>query len=900
MRRLRCFSYISLSLALCLPVAAQRNRIGRTIDSSSTVTLQGHVPPRAEARYDRGAVDSSFAMQGITLVLKPSAEQQAELDGVLAAQQDPNSAQYHQWLSPQEYADRFAPSQADVDQIVAWLQAQGFQITAVSATRNWISFDGTAGTVRSAFGAHIHRYRVDGEEHYANAAAPRIPAALGEIVAGFRGLDDFLLKAPEPKLTPAYTSTASGNHYLTPGDLATIYNLGPLYNAHIDGTGQNMVVVGQTGINLADIQSFRTLFGLAKNDPQVVLVPGLPNPGLSQGDLEEADLDLEYAGAIAPKANLTYVYSRNVLDAVQYAITQNLGTVISMSYGNCETGQQSSALQMRVMAQQANAQGTTWLASSGDSGAAGCDTAAVATHGPAVILPASIPEVTGVGGTRFNETSTGTYWGSNTANLGSALGYIPETSWNDYTNGKAGGASGGGPSVYFAKPSWQTGTPADGARDIPDVSLSASVQHDGAIICTGGSCASGLSGGFSVVGGTSFSVQVFAGIVALITQKAQNGASQGGLGNINPNLYALAKSSPSIYHDITTGNNIVPCQTGTKGCTSGSYGFAAGTGYDLVTGLGSVDGNALALASGWTLTVPKPPATLALHSLTISPSQVAGGGSATVTAILNGVAPTGGVSITLTGGNSTFPAPASISIPAGRTSASVSVKAGTVAVSTPVTLTASYGGNTLSATVTVGTTAPPPSTVTLSSLSISEPTGSTTAILTVVLSGLAPAGGITVALSSDSTSFPVPASVTIPHNATGINLQVTPKTVTTATTVHVTATYGSVSKTASITLHPLAPVALSSASISPASITGGRSATLTVTLSGPAPAGGQSITLSSNSPSVISVPSPLTMPFGDTSGTLRLSSSTVKAATLVTITVSSGGVSKTATVTVNP
>ncbi|MBV8818030.1 MAG: S8/S53 family peptidase, partial [Acidobacteriaceae bacterium] len=450
------------------------------------------MPAKAQARYDCGAVQPDFAMHGMSLVLRPSEAQQSDLDQLLAAQQDANSSLYHRWLTPQGFADRFAPSKSDVEQIQRWLESEGLGVKSVSATRNWIAFEGTAATVERAFGTEIHSYRVDGSDHFANATAPKVPRALRSMVAGIRGLDDFLFHAPEPKLVPVFTSS-TGSNYLTPADLATIYNLNPLYASGVDGSGQSLVVVGQSSINLSDIRSFRSLFGLPANDPQLLLVPGLPDPGLSPNDVVEADLDLEWAGAAAPRANVIYVYSRNVLDAVQYAVSQNLGTVVAMSYGGCETGAKALALQLQTIAQQANAQGMTWVASSGDSGAAGCDSGAVATQGPAVIVPASIPEVTAVGGTRFNEGGAGYWRSTNNPNMSSALSYIPETAWNDYSfvssQGQPGGASGGGASAYFNKPYWQAGpgVPQDGMRDVPDVALAASAQHDGAIICTGGS-----------------------------------------------------------------------------------------------------------------------------------------------------------------------------------------------------------------------------------------------------------------------------------------------------------------------------------------------------------------------------------------------------------------------------
>ena len=425
----------------------------------------------------------------------------------------------------------------------------------------------------------------------------RYPAGLDAVVSAIHGLNDFHLKSPKRIVAkqPNYTSTR-GNHYLAPDDVATIYNIKSLYSAGIDGTGQKLVIVGQTRIRLADIQTFRANFNLPANDPQVILVPNTRDPGIVTDDLGEADLDLELAGAVARNASITYVYSNDVTDAAQYAIDQNLAPVLSMSYGSCEAQSPSSdAMTLQSYAKQANAQGITWFAASGDAGGTDCDGGGSRVRGGlSVDLPASVPEVTGIGGTTFSEGSA-SYWNSvNDANGASVLSYIQETAWNDST-ANSPSASGGGASVYFSKPSWQTGAgvPGDGARSVPDVSLSASAQHDGFLIYTNGSQ--------SVVGGTSVGAPSFAGIAALLNHYLVSNGMQpsAGLGNINPKLYSLAQTTPDAFHDVISGNNIitVTCTGRFRNCAEGSFGFTAGAGYDQVTGLGSVD--AYKLVTSW-------------------------------------------------------------------------------------------------------------------------------------------------------------------------------------------------------------------------------------------------------------------------------------------------------------
>jgi hypothetical protein len=192
LRRVTLFLlFLCISLA---PLCAQRNRLAARIDDSRTIVLRGRVHPKARAENDRGLVESTFQVPGITLLLKPSAGQRLDLQQLLEQQQDPSSPNYHQWLTPEQYADRFGVSASDTAKIVEWLQSRGFVVANTARSRGWITFDGTAEQARSAFRTEIHRYNVNGEIHYANATDPSIPAALSDVVAGFRGLNDFHLK----------------------------------------------------------------------------------------------------------------------------------------------------------------------------------------------------------------------------------------------------------------------------------------------------------------------------------------------------------------------------------------------------------------------------------------------------------------------------------------------------------------------------------------------------------------------------------------------------------------------------------------------------------------------------------------------------------------------------------
>lgn len=673
LRRFRCegLSLLAALLICALPCLAQKgqpDRIAGPIDTNQMVTLTGHVHPMAQAQYDKGPVDASQEMGYVTLLIKPTASQQAAVQQLLAEQHDQSSKNYHKWLTPEQYADRFGLSQNDIRSMQTWLQSQGFTVVQTARGRNWIAFSGTAAQVESTFHTAIHSYNVNGEKHMANVSAPQIPSALAGIVTGLRGLTDFHPRAlgvhmvapnkmfPAPIIRPDYT--LSGSHFLAPDDVATIYNIAPLYTAGFNGTGQKVVIVGQTDITTSDITEFRAGFGLPPSSPTVVLVGA--DPGHTPDEVE-ADLDLEWVGAVARGATVIYVNSTDVFTSAYDAIDNNRAPVISMSYGLCEAQDAFFIISDEAELAKANTFGITFMASSGDSGSASCDldTQASANMGLAVNFPASSVSVTGVGGTTFSEGS-GTFWnGTNGSTGSSAISYIPEIGWNDTAFNGSLSASGGGKSSCglvngasactggFPKPSWQvaTGVPTDGVRDVPDVSIAASADHDGYIFCTRittstGTCDAGIATAISlhnsIVGGTSASSPVFAGMVTILNQFAvTNGVlTTPGFGNLNTQLYPLAQSTPTAFHDVTTGNNIVPCQTGTTGCPSSApfqYGYSAATGFDLVTGLGSVDANVLASA----FAAPVSTTT----TLSFLPNPVNAGTSVTFTAT---VAPTSG------------------------------------------------------------------------------------------------------------------------------------------------------------------------------------------------------------------------------------------------------------------
>jgi subtilase family serine protease len=644
-----------------------QNRILQAVEPNQYAVVPGSTHRLAQPQFDAGRVDGNMKLEGVSLVFKPSPDQQAALQALLQEQQDRSSLSFHKWLTPEQYADRFGMSESDLAKVTSWLQSEGFEVNRISRGRTEIFFTGTAAQIEAAFRTEMHHYLLNGEIHFANATELSVPAAFAPTVRSIRNLSD--LRA-QPKggnspnqsfggLSPHYTDGTTGDHYLAPADFATIYGLNSLYSAGFNGTGQSIAIMGQTAIYTQDIDDFRTAAALparTSTNFQQIQVPNSGNPAVNTNALGEADLDLEWSEAVAPNANLIFVFVGNnptytAIDALQYAVDNNTAPVISITYGECEQNMGSmEADTIQGWVQTGNSQGQTVIAASGDSGAADCDpaNAASAMYGLAVDVPAAIPEVTGVGGTEFSadppSITTSTYWNAtNAADGGSAISYIPEITWNDSVANSELSASGGGASTFFPKPAWQiaTNVPDDGARDVPDIALTASPDHDPYLVCSAQSCIVGFNdakGGHS--GGTSFGAPAFAGIVAIINQRTSSTQ-----GNVNPTLYNLAMSVPTAFNDITTGSNIVPCTQGTPDCPSsgssaGLLGYVANPGYDQTTGLGSL--NTSILVNAWPLD----------YSFSVNPNRVTlalPGDQGTAAIVLDAVpAFTGTVNLTCT------------------------------------------------------------------------------------------------------------------------------------------------------------------------------------------------------------------------------------------------------------
>jgi len=387
------------------------------------------------------------------LQLRRSPQQEKSLDRFIDRLQDAGSANYQQWITAKEFGQRFGLAQQDVDKVTAWLQSHGFEVS-VYPNRMVIDFSGTAGQVRAAFHTEIHQLVVNGQQHIANMSDPQIPSALTPAVTGVVSLHDFKPHAMN-KPRANYTFTNSNGTFLAvvPADLATIYDLTPVFKAGYTGKGQTVVVIEDTNVyKAADWTTFRKTFGLsAYSAGSFTTVHPAPssgtnnctNPGVN-GDEFEAILDAEWATAAAPGAAIKLASCADTsttfggLIAFQNLINQS-GTppaIVSLSYGECETENGASAnAAFNSAYQQAVTEGVSVFVAAGDAGGALCDIdASSATHGINVSGFASTPYNVAVGGTDFGDTyagSTSTYWNAtNTATYGSAKSYVPEIPWN--------------------------------------------------------------------------------------------------------------------------------------------------------------------------------------------------------------------------------------------------------------------------------------------------------------------------------------------------------------------------------------------------------------------------------------------------------------------------------------
>lgn len=646
------------------PSQRPASRITAPINDQSRVTLAGNVSGAARSEFDLGEAALATRMPHVHLVLSRSAAQESALEKYMIEQQNPSSPNYHKWLTPDQLGQLYGPSDADIAAITNWLQSHGLTVTKVPKSRVAIDFSGSVEQVERTFSVSIHSFNRHGQKYLANVNNPQIPAALASVVIGVAHLDTIVPKPltipgrqgkldtathkivpnPNAAASPNLTLPINGYNYLwiTPADAATIYDTPvPSLNANYttssgptyDGTGAKIGIGGTAVPDLSIVTAYRQLFLGDSKQPTVVNDFGAPT---STPDTE-AELDLEVSGGLAPGAKIYYYPSPDLFSGIEQAAEDNIVDVFSLSYLACEADFDTADNEaLSNLWQQFAAQGITALVATGDAGSSVCDAAGStqAAQGLAVNGIASTDYDVAVGGTDFYglvQNFSQYVSADNRANYGSALGYIPESSWNDSTwpndtisdnvpsgNGVIGGSGGAsncvvnetnyttgvaGPCISGRpKPFWQTGpgVPRDHVRDIPDISLMAGNGWYGSFwtICDDAApCSNGYIDG---VGGTSAATPAFAGILAEVIQK-----TGGRLGLAAPTLYQLARNpkTANVFHDTTIGNNSMPCEEGSPNCAlnSAGYYFLTGynttPGYDLATGLGSVD--AAKLISAW-------------------------------------------------------------------------------------------------------------------------------------------------------------------------------------------------------------------------------------------------------------------------------------------------------------
>jgi len=724
-----------------------QSRITQPVDDQVRVTLKGNVHPLAQAQFDRGAVPDSFPAQRVFVVLQRSPERESALQQFLQDVHRKGSASYHKWLTPQKFGELYGPDDSEISAVTKWLQGHGLEVSRVTKGKTSIEFSGTAAQLRGAFHTEIHTFVVNGETHHANSVDPQIPSALAPVISGLSPLNDFhpasymkvlgkgTYDASTHLVTPEWTFFGTPPVLgLTPGDLAVQYDLNPLYNKGTDGTGVTIGIIGASDIDPTAVVNYHAIFGLPPLNFTSVIDGSDTNPNQGNWASGESYLDVEVASALAPGAMInlytaadTSLQSGLLLAAVR-AVDDDQASVLSTSYGQCEFTLGPSGNQFwATLWEQAAAQGQTSFVSSGDGGSAGCDNFDIpqpAQLGLAVSGFTSTPWNISVGGTDFyyntyngtasdQQTQLANYWNlTPTATPAvSMLQPIPEQPWNRafglnlydggvYSPGTYGAwivGGGGGASVVYSKPAWQSGTgvPTDKARDIPDVSLFAADGENDSfwIMCAGSDgCSQPVSGVYeiSAVGGTSASTPAMAAIMALVNQK------YGPQGQANYILYPLAVQQPGAFHDVAIGSNNVPCQPGTLNCSVSSQNdntngfntlghYSSNAGYDEATGLGSVDANLL--VQNWNSLTFTPSTT------TLTPSQTTFQHGAPITLTIavsgNGGTPSGDVGLVTTASAASNTSVGELTLTAGAASETINTLPGG-----QYDLTAKYTGDT--------------------------------------------------------------------------------------------------------------------------------------------------------------------------------------------------------------
>ena len=597
---LALFVPASLAASAQSAIAPARPAVSRLAGDwhiTAAVRLSSSRPPLPSAETDLGAAPPNARMNRMLLLLAPAPAQQRALAAELASLQNPASAEYHHWLTPEAFANAYSNSASDVAAAVAWLESEGFTVARLPAGRGWIEFSGTVTQVEQAFQTRVDRFETASGARAALAGSISVPGALSPLIQGLVSLDGAVsapaLTAPQPvggsvAELAAKTSFDSADP-LTPLLTAQLLHLDAVHAAGIVGTGETIAIPAPSDVNSADFSGFRAAFGL----PPLALkvVPDGPDPGLTAAQAE-ATLAAEWAGAAAPAAQIVLVptATTSATDGVDLSLAAivdgGLAQTVAVGFSGCEPGMSAAHQQFySALYRQAAAEGITIVAAAGDSGPAACQsagTSAPVTSGYAVNALASTPWNTAVGVAGFGAA-------------GPASGNAILTAWSPARAADPGYAGGGGSSTVYAGPSWQPVPPplAQGVggagvhnRLMPDLALPTALDPDadpGLAFCLTGSAQP--TPGCTPVrsGGSAAATALFAGVAALIEQK------YGAQGNIAPNLYDLSRYSAAngAFNDVAQGSAQLPCAAGSPGCeANGEIGYTAFDGFDLATGLG--------------------------------------------------------------------------------------------------------------------------------------------------------------------------------------------------------------------------------------------------------------------------------------------------------------------------
>lgn len=548
----------TLAAVASIPLLVVANGIAVGADAASTVPLADSAAPGLDQATRTGPADAATPM---SVAVSLNLRDEPELDALVGRVSDPSSPDYGRYLTPEAFRDRFAPTQQQVDTVAAYLRSRGLTVTGATANRLAVNASGTAAEVERAFGTSLSRWH-DGRENRdftANDAVVSLPRDVASLVTSVAGLNDHYQRhhshvRPD---APRVGGGPAGGY--TPAELRGAYAMNPLVDSGNNGSGQKIGMLEYATFEQKNITAYDDHYRTGSPTPTVRPVSG-GNSTLGDAQVE-VELDIEVAHAIAPKADVVVYEAPNSeageIDMWNAMVSDNV-PVVSSSWGLCELDRTSANLNaVDKVAKQAAAQGMSFLSAAGDAGAYDCERDQTANaKKPSVDFPASDPYVTSVGGTSLT--------------LGANATYGSETAWNEGN----GWATGGGYSNSFAKPAWQTGpgVPSTGKRATPDVSAAAA----------GGEYSIYSQGRWTKVGGTSASTPLWSAYLALYNEKAA-AAGKPRIGHANPALYRVAGSAnrATAFHDVTSGNNRL---------------YPAGANYDLATGWGSLNADALTKA----------------------------------------------------------------------------------------------------------------------------------------------------------------------------------------------------------------------------------------------------------------------------------------------------------------